>query len=225
MPRQEAQPVPRRGGNRFVRHSGIAAPFMFDNVSTDVPGPPAEASGLAALGMTTPAQLAFANIRYNRDGSERQDFVFNQEPYRRASIMIVGRNYGTGSSRTDAVTRPFAAWGVKVYIGESFGPIFLINAMQYGVLTVELPRPTVDRIASWARANPGVAMMVDLERQVIEMPGQQPIPFQANPRYRNKLLNGLDDLEEIKPHLQEAETKRETDEKTRPWVYQYHGDH
>jgi 3-isopropylmalate/(R)-2-methylmalate dehydratase small subunit len=214
-------PVPRRGGNSFVRHTGIAAPYMYDNVSTDVPSPPADASGLGALGMTSQAEMAFANVRYNADGSEKPDFVFNQEAYRRASIMIVGRNYGTGSSRTGAVTRPLAAWGVRVYIGESFGPIFLTNTMQYGVLTVQLPRPTVDRIADWARANPGVEMTVDLERQVIEMPGAQPIQFQANPRFRNKLLNGLDDMEEMEPHLQAAATKRARDERERPWVYNY----
>lgn len=220
MPRQEFS-VPQRGGNTFVRHRGIAAPYMFNNVSTDVPSPPADASGLAALGMTSQAELAFANIRYNADGSEREDFIFNQEAYRRASIMIVGRNYGTGSSRTGAITRPLAAWGVRVYIGESFGPIFLTNAMQYGVLTVQLPRPTVDRIAAWATANPGVEMVVDLEREVIEMPGEQPIPFQANPRFRNKLLNGLDDMEEMEPHLQAAAVKRAEDERARPWVYRY----
>ena len=221
MPRQQANTVPDRGGNRFVRHTGVAAPFMFDNVSTDVPSPPAEASGLDRLGMTSQSELAFANIRYNSDGTEREDFVFNQEQFRRASIMVVGLNYGTGSSRSGAVTRPLAAWGVRVYIGESFGPIFVTNALQYGVLTVELPRPTVDRIAEWVRANPGVEMTVDLERLVIEMPGVQPIPFEYNARFRNKLLNGLDDMGEMVPHQRAAEAKRAEDMRQRPWVYQY----
>lgn len=219
MPRQSAFEVPERGGNRFLRHTGLAAPYMYDNVSTDVPSPPAEATGLDRLGMRGEADLAFANIRYNADGTEKQDFVFNQEPYRRASIMIVGLNYGTGSSRSGAITRPLAAWGVKAYIGQSFGPIFVTNALAYGVVTVQLPRATVDRIAAWVRANPGVEMTVDLERLVVELPGQQPIPFEYNPRFRNKLLNGLDDLEEMAPHTQAAATKREQDERQRPWVY------
>ena len=225
MPRQQTnqQTVPQRGGNRFVRHRGLAAPFLFDNVSTDIAAPGAEATGFTGLGLDTPAELAFANIRYFADGSERPDFVYNQEPYRSASIMIVGLNYGTGSSRTNAVTRPLAAWGVRVYIGESFGPIFLTNTMQYGVLTVELPRPTIERIADWVRANPGVEMMVDLERQVVEIPGLEPIPFQTDPRKRNKLLNAVDDLEEINPHLPAARAKRTEDERERPWVYQYRG--
>ncbi len=221
MQQTNQQRGPRRGGQRFVRHVGLAAPFMFNNVSTDVSSPGGAATGLAGVGIDTQAELAFANIRYFADGSERPDFVFNQEQYRSASIMIVGLNYGTGSSRTGAITRPLAAWGVRVYIGESFGPIFLTNAMQYGVLTVELPRPTIDRIADWVRANPGIPMTVDLERQVIEIPGLEPIPFQTEARKRNKLLNALDDLEEINPHLPAARAKRAEDERERPWVYQF----
>ena len=215
------QAAPQRGGQGFVRQAGLAAPFGHDNVSTDVASPGGEATGLMRFGIESQADLAFANVRYNSDGTERDDFVFNQEQYRSASIMIVGRNYGTGSSRSGAITRPLEAWGVRVYIGESFGPIFLTNAMQYGVLTVQLPRPTVDRIADWARANPGIPMSVDLEREVIEMPGEVPIPFQTDPRTRTKLLGSVDDLDEIRPHLETAATKRAEDERERPWVYQF----
>ena len=134
----------QRGGHAFDVHEGLAAPFMFDNVSTDVIAP-----ALTNLtdGLDAPrggpgsnrGATAFANIRYNADGSPKRDFVFNQEAYRTASIMVVGKNYATGSSRVTGVTRPLTAWGVRVYIGESFGPIFLTNAVQYGVLTIELP--------------------------------------------------------------------------------------
>ena len=182
----------------------MAAPFMFDNVSTDVIAPALTnlTSGLdtprGGLGSNRGA-TAFANIRYHADGSARRDFVFNQEAYRTASIMVVGRNYATGSSRVTGVTRPLAAWGVRVYIGESFGPIFLTNAVQYGVLTVELPRETLNKIVEWVESHHGVTMKVDLDRQVIEMPGRDPIAFETDPRVRNKLLNGLHDLEEIEP--------------------------
>ena len=133
--------------------------------------------------------------------------------------MIVGKNYATGSSRVTGVTRPLAAWGVRVYIGESFGPIFLTNAVQYGVLTVELPRETLNEIVEWVESHHGVRMKVDLERQLIEMPGRDPIPFETDPRVRNKLLNGLHDLEEIEPHLPAARAVRERDEQERPWIY------
>ena len=206
----------RRGGQTFDGHEGLAAPFMFDNVSTDVIAP---ALTNLTEGLDTPRATAFANIRYNADGSPKRDFVFNQEAYRTASIMIVGKNYATGSSRVTGVTRPLAAWGVRVYIGESFGPIFLTNAVQYGVLTVELPRETLNEIVEWVESHHGVRMNVDLERQLIEMPGRDPIPFETDPRVRSKLLNGLHDLEEIEPHLPAARAMRERDEQERPWIY------
>ena len=206
----------RRGGQTFDGHEGLAAPFMFDNVSTDVIAP---ALTNLTEGLDTPRATAFANIRYNADGSPKRDFVFNQEAYRTASIMIVGKNYATGSSRVTGVTRPLAAWGVRVYIGESFGPIFLTNAVQYGVLTVELPRETLNEIVEWVESHHGVRMNVDLERRLIEMPGRDPIPFETDPRVRSKLLNGLHDLEEIEPHLPAARAMRERDEQERPWIY------
>ena len=206
----------RRGGQTFDGHEGLAAPFMFDNVSTDIIAP---ALTNLTEGLDTPRATAFANIRYNADGSPKRDFVFNQEAYRTASIMIVGKNYATGSSRVTGVTRPLAAWGVRVYIGESFGPIFLTNAVQYGVLTVELPRETLNEIVEWVESHHGVRMNVDLERRLIEMPGRDPIPFETDPRVRSKLLNGLHDLEEIEPHLPAARAMRERDEQERPWIY------
>ena len=109
----------QRGGQSFEVHEGLAAPFMFDNVSTDVIAPALTnlTSGLdtprGGLGSNRGA-TAFANIRYYADGSPRRDFVFNQEAYRTASIMVVGRNYATGSSRVTGGTRQLAAWGVRV---------------------------------------------------------------------------------------------------------------
>jgi len=60
---------------------------------------------------------------------------------------------------------------------------------------------------------------VDLERQIVVMPGQAPISFEYNPRFRHKLLNGLTDMEEMEPHLATAAVKREEDETQRPWIY------
>jgi hypothetical protein len=66
-------------------------------------------------------------------------------------------------------------------------------------------------------------MMVDLERQVIDVPGMAPVPFQMDPRVRNKLLGGLDDLDELQQHGDDARTKRSADRAARPWIYQSGG--
>ncbi len=86
-------------------------------------------------------------------------------------------------------------------------------------VSTALPRETLNEIVEWVESHHGVRMKVDPERQLIEMPGRDPIPFDTDPRVRNKLLNGLHDLDEIEPHLPAARTLRERDEQERPWIY------
>ena len=201
-------------GPRFVRHTGIAAPFLWPNVNADVIAPinPNEIPGLSQ------GERAFEGIRYFPDGRERPDFVLNQEPYRRASILVVGRNFGTGSARGTAVSRPMAM-GFRVVIGSSFGPFFYTNTIRQGFLAAAVDEATVQRIADWVQSNPGVEMTVDLERTVIEIPGLAPITFQVDARVRNKFLNGLADFDEIQQYTGRVEELRSEDRARRPWVY------
>ncbi|HSH76878.1 MAG TPA: 3-isopropylmalate dehydratase small subunit [Longimicrobiales bacterium] len=203
----------------FVRHTGIAAPFLRHNVDTDVISPlnPNPILPGASVG-----ERAFEGIRYFQDGTENPDFFINQEPYRRASIMLTGRNFGTGSSRATGVTWPMAM-GIRVVISPSFGPIFETNAFQFGLLAVPLELEVIEQLAAWVEANPGVEMTVDLEREVIEAPGLRTVNFEMDPRIRRKLLEGLDDLEEIQEHTTAARAMRSEDRGRRPWIYQTQG--
>lgn len=203
----------------FVRHTGIAAPFLQHNVNTDGISP---LNPNPILPGASSGERAFEGIRYYQDGTERPDFFINQEAYRRASIMLTGRNFGTGSSRGTGVTWPMAM-GIRVIVAPSFGPIFETNAFRYGLLAVPLEFEVIERLARWAEANQGVEMTVDLERQVIEAPGLQTVAFQMDPRVRNKLLRGLDDLDEIREHTPTARAMRRADREARPWIYQTAG--
>ena len=203
----------------FVRHTGIAAPFLRHNVDTDVISP---LNPNPILPGASQAERAFEGIRYFQDGTENPDFFINQEPYRRASIILAGRNFGTGSSRPSGVTWPMAM-GIRVVVAPSFGPIFETNAYRFGLLAVPLELEVIERLAAWVEANPGVEMTVDLERQVIEAPGMAPVSFRMDARVRNKLLRGLDDLDEITEHTATARSMRSDDRTRRPWIYQSAG--
>ena len=214
-----AQQVAGRRAPVFVRHTGIAAPFLRHNVDTDVisplnPNPIKE-------GATT-GERAFEAIRYFPDGSENPEFFLNQENYRTASIMLTGRNFGTGSSRASGVTWPMAM-GIRVVIAPSFGPIFYTNSFRYGLLAVPMDMEAIERLAEWAQGHPGVAITVDLEREMIVAPEMEPVPFEVDSRVRRKLLEGLDDLEEISEHTATARSMRSEDRNRRPWVYQTSG--
>ena len=201
------------GGPTFVRHAGIAAPFLQPNVDTDIIAPinPNSISGLSD------GERAFEPLRYFADGSEDPDFVFNQEPYRNASILLAGENFGTGSSRATGVRLPMA-FGIRVVIAPSFGPIFYTNSIQQGLLAVPLSEEVIARLADWVVSNPGVEMMVDLERNVIEAPGLEAVSFSIDPRVRNKFLLGLDDLDEMLRHSEGARVLRNEIRSSWPWI-------
>ena len=176
------QQVAGREAPIFERHTGIAAPFLRHNVDTDVisplnPNPIKEGA--------TSGERAFEAIRYFPDGTENPEFFINQEPYRRASIMLTGRNFGTGSSRSSGVTWPMAM-GIRVVIAPSFGPIFYTNAFRFGLLAVPLEMDVIEQLAEWVGSHPGVEMTVDLERQMIVAPAMRPVPFMIDGRVRNE---------------------------------------
>ena len=202
------------GGPRFVRHVGIAAPFLRRNVDTDIIAP-INPNGISGLSR---AERAFEPLRYFSDGRENPDFVLNQEAYRNASILLAGENFGTGSSRGTGVSLPMA-FGIRVIIAPSFGPIFYTNSIRQGLLAVPLGEEVIAGLADWVVSNPGVEMLVDLERNVIEAPGMAPISFSINPRVRNKFLLGLGDLDEMLEYSEEATEVRNENRKRWPWVY------
>ena len=209
------QTVSGGSGSRFVRHTGIAAPFLEPNVNTDVIQP-INPNSLSEIHGLSPGGRFFEPLRYLPDGSENPDFILNQEPYRNASILLLGENFGTGSSR--GVTLPMA-FGIRVMIGPSFAPNFYVNSLRQGLLAVPIGEEVVATLADWALSNPGVEMTVDLERNTIEVPGMDPISFRIDAWARNKLLLGLSDMDEMLPHSEGTREYRTGDRSTRPWIY------
>ena len=201
-------------GPRFVRHTGIPVPLLLPNLDTDVISPinPDSISGLS------PGERAFQTLRYLPDGLENPDFVLNQEPCRNASILLTGENFGTGSAPESAVTR-LMAFGIRSVIAPGFGPVFYTNCFAFGMLPVTLGEEVIEKIADRAVSNPGVEMTVDLERNVIECPGMEPISFSIDSRVRKRLLLSLSDLDEMLQHTEGARALRNEDRNRRPWIY------
>src|SRR5215469_16522478 len=127
----------------FTTHRGIAAPLLLDNVDTDVI---IRIEPLLSLEKSALGPHALGALRYRADGSEDPGFVLNRVPYRNASILIAGANFGCGSSREGAV---WALWGlgIRCVIAPSFGDIFFNNCFQNGLLPIVLEAVTVERLA------------------------------------------------------------------------------
>jgi 3-isopropylmalate/(R)-2-methylmalate dehydratase small subunit len=195
----------------FNTLSAIACPFGARNVDTDVIIPSRFLKAVTKDGM---GRGAFYDLRFNADGSAKQDSLFDTERNKNAQILIAGENFGCGSSREHA------AWalddlGYKVVIAPSYSDIFSGNAFKNGLLTVVLPQEQIDRLMEIAGE---VEITVDLENQVVTTPYQERYTFEIDPFRKHCLLNGLD---EIALTMQDADKIRtyETAMKiSRPWI-------
>jgi 3-isopropylmalate/(R)-2-methylmalate dehydratase small subunit len=219
---------------QFVRHTGIAAPFRQPDLESELIAPVGvELRDLHAVHLDAgdvpldahrhdgswTGRHAFPGFRYRPDGAENPDFVLNQAPYRDASILIAGRNFGQGSQQAFAVIR-LRQCGMRVIIAPSFGPVFHDDCFDFGLLPVTLDEPVVAGLGDRVAENPEIEVTADLARQVIERPGLAPIPFEIDSRRRMSLLQGVDTtLNERLDHRDSAEAMRERDRRLRPWLY------
>ena len=200
---------------KFTTLSGIAAPLRMINVDTDIIIPK---QFLRTIKRTGLGVHAFNDIRYNEDGSPKQDFVLNKPEYQGASILITGENFGCGSSREHA---PWAIldMGFRCIIAESFADIFYNNSFKNGILPIKLPKEQVEQLMQSAENGPDGAITVDLDKQTITRGNVLSFEFEIDPARKHSLLNGLDDIgltEEKKPYITEFEQK---DQIKRSWLY------
>ena len=174
----------------FTTLTGIAAPLPKANVDTDQIIPARFLKSISRLGF---GKNLFANFRYKEDGSENPDFVLNQEPYRKAEILIAFENFGCGSSREHA---PWALldFGIRCVIAPSFADIFYNNCFKNGILPIVLPQEDVDKLLDDAGRGANATITVDLENQRITGPDGGEIRFEMDPFRKHCLLNGLDEI-------------------------------
>lgn len=174
----------------FTTLTGVAAPLDRANVDTDQIIPKQFLKRIERTGF---GPFCFFDWRYRDDGSPNPDFVLNQEGYLGASILIAGRNFGSGSSREHA---PWALedMGIKAILAPSYADIFFNNCFKNGMLPVVLPEETIRELIARATERPGYTLTVDLERQVVADQEGIVATFDVDPFRRDCLLNGLDDI-------------------------------
>ena len=175
----------------FTNFKSVVAPLNRVDVDTDQIIP---AQFLKRVERTGFGQFVFFKWRFNEDGSPNPKFVLNEPAYQGASILVSGRNFGSGSSREHA---PWALldYGFKCIIAPSFADIFTNNCLQNGILLVQLPEDTVRRIIDNAEARAGYELTVDLEAQRVWDEDEEIIAeFDIDEFAKYKLLNGLDDI-------------------------------
>lgn len=200
----------------FTQHRGVALPLMTENINTDVIIPSREMQRVSKAGL---ADGLFANIRYT-NGKRQPDinFLLNQTDYSNASILLLGRNAGCGSSREHAV---WALWdyGFRVVIAESFASIFFDNCVANGILPVVLLRDNLNRISDAVRSDPQLNQIeVDLAQSTVKVE-RDSFLFEIRVLARRMLEHGLSPIDLTMENRNIIAAFAKEDATKRPWLY------
>ncbi len=199
---------------KFISLKGIAAPFNFINVDTDKIIPKQFLKTIERTGL---GKHLFDEMRFNDDGSEKEEFVLNKVPYRNSNILIAGDNFGCGSSREHA---PWALsdFGIKSIISTSFADIFYNNSFKNGLLPIKVSPEERDALLADSKDMENPELEIDLPSQEIRRPNGAVIKFEIDPFRKKCLLEGLDDIGitmQKSSDIKEFETKMSNE---RPWL-------
>ncbi|MAI12628.1 MAG: 3-isopropylmalate dehydratase small subunit [Rhodospirillaceae bacterium] len=200
--------------NKFTKLRGVAAPLNMINIDTDKLIPKQFLKTIKRTGL---GKHLFNEMRFNEDGSEKQDFVLNKSAYREASIIVAGDNFGCGSSREHA---PWALldFGIKCVISTSFADIFYNNCFKNGILPIVVNKQQLDQLMDDAENGANAVLDVDLEAQEIIRPSGEKVTFEIDEFRKHCLINGLDDIGltmEKEENIDNFEKRRAAEQ---PWV-------
>lgn len=174
---------------KFVKLIDTAIPLSTENIDTDQIIP---ARFLKSTDKNGFGDNVFRDWRYKKDGSINEDFVLNNDNYS-GSILIAGDNFGCGSSREHAAWA-LAGYGFKVVISSFFADIFKGNALNNGILPIQVPKEYLVKLLQKVTNVPDTTIIVDLENQVIKTPIGN-ADFEINSYKKLCLLNGYDDID------------------------------
>ena len=172
---------------KFDILKGIPANLPMINVDTDMIIPKQFLKTIKRTGL---GKSLFYEMRYDDTGKKIEEFVLNQEPYNNSSILLVGRNFGCGSSREHA---PWALldFGIKCVIGPSFADIFYNNCFKNGMLPIILDEKKIEELIQYSKRKENIEINLT-EQQIIF--GNTRIKFEIDSFKKKCLLNGLDDI-------------------------------
>ncbi|RAV29271.1 3-isopropylmalate dehydratase small subunit [Sinomicrobium soli] len=176
---------------KFTTHTSRAIPLPIENIDTDqiIPARFLKATNKSGFG-----ENLFRDWRYNKDGSENTSFTLNDPKYR-GTILIAGDNFGCGSSREHAAWA-LADYGLKVIVSSYFADIFKGNALNNGLLPVQVTPEYLKKLINTVQENPETEILVNLEEQYIAVKGSgDKATFDIGPYKKLCLLNGYDDID------------------------------
>lgn len=174
---------------KFVKLIDTAVPLATENIDTDqiIPARFLKATDKKGFG-----DNVFRDWRYRKDGQLEETFILNNPMYQ-GSILIAGDNFGCGSSREHAAWA-LHGYGFRVVISSFFADIFKGNALNNGILPIQVTETFLSELLNLTKINPSTRIIVDLEEQMLRTPVGN-TKFKIDPYKKMCLLNGYDDID------------------------------
>lgn len=192
-------------------HEGRAVALPLENIDTD--------QLIPARFMSTPRSEGYGkyllnDLRRDGDGALVADMPLNAHP--EANVLVARRNFGSGSSR-EAAVYALVDFGIRAVIAPSFGDIFAGNAVNNGLLPLKLLPDEVERIIAALAGGTGEAR-IDLEQGTVAVGGES-YGFDLPPKWRQKLVNGWDDIDLTRSHQAEISAFRDARRAEYGWAW------
>ena len=162
---------------------GTAVPLRRSNVDTDQIIPAVYLKRITKTGFD---DALFA--RWRQD----PEFVLNDPAYANPRVLVVGPDFGTGSSRENAVWA-LRDYGFRAVVGSRFGEIFKGNSGKQGLLIAQIAESEVEQLWGAIESNPGIAATIDLDARTVSV-GELSFDFEIDDYTRWRLMEGLDDI-------------------------------
>jgi len=196
---------------KFNILKGIPAHLPMMNVDTDMIIPKQFLKTIKRTGL---GKGLFFEMRYDENSKKIEKFVLNKKPYNNSPILLVGKNFGCGSSREHA---PWALldFGIRCVIGSSFADIFYNNCFKNGMLPIILDEKKIEELIQYSERKESIE--INLTEQEIIF-GNKRIKFEIDPFKRKCLLEGLDDIAISLEKLEKISFYENKFKKNKPWI-------
>jgi len=197
---------------KFTKLKSIPAYLPIANIDTDMIIPKQFLKTIKRTGL---GKNLFFEMRYNDEGKEINNFILNQEPYRKSNILIAGKNFGCGSSREHA---PWSLidFGISCVISSSFADIFYNNCFKNGILPIKISEDQIKEISDYSRRKEEIK--IDLPDQKIIF-GNKETSFEVDPFKKKCLMEGLDDIALSLEKVDKILSFEQKLKSQKPWIF------
>jgi len=209
-------------GNELII-SGVVASIDRDNIDTDQIIPTEYLKSIKKFGFE---DYLFDGWRYldegklgisKNDREQNPNFILNQTPYDKATILLTRDNFGCGSSREHAVWA-LRDFGIKIVIASSFGDIFYNNCFKNGVLPIKLDKNKIEDLFQ-KMSNSLADLSVSLDSKKIFQNENELYSFNVEENLLERIIFGLDDVDMTLKHKDKILAFEQTRMKNTPWIF------